>query len=114
MAIITMKRTPAVKIPHAEFQVDGQRFRVDELVWHNTSGRSFDLVHCDTDEVLTLDESFDKYPTDEQVASVLEEHGFDPEMEMCWFCKKVILQATAHRVDQVWVGDSCCWDDRLR
>lgn len=32
----------------------------------------------------------------------------------CKFCGKPSPKATAHRHDGEWVGDECCWDERLR
>jgi hypothetical protein len=33
---------------------------------------------------------------------------------MCKFCYKEALAETAHLHDGQWVGDECCWDERLR
>ncbi|MEV6133070.1 hypothetical protein AB0M05_40830 [Streptomyces violaceusniger] len=94
--------------------VDGERYCIRELHWNGISGRSFDLVRCSGDEVLTINESFDNQPTDAQIAVVLEEHGIEVELGTCKFCQGKILLATAHRHDNGWVGDRCCWDERLR
>ena len=32
----------------------------------------------------------------------------------CKFCKQLTSKQTAHRHDGGWVGDDCCWDERLR
>ena len=32
----------------------------------------------------------------------------------CKFCGLLAPVATAHRHDGGWVGDDCCWDERLR
>ncbi|WP_067819901.1 hypothetical protein [Actinomadura kijaniata] len=32
----------------------------------------------------------------------------------CKFCNKSVNATTAHRHDDGWVGDECCWDERLR
>ncbi|MBD3004605.1 hypothetical protein [Streptomyces sp. 5-10] len=93
--------------------VDGERYCIRELHWSGIDGRSYDLVRCNGNEVLTEDESFDNRPTDAQIAVVLEEHGIDAELETCKMCRKEILLATAHRHDNGWVG-TCCWDERLR
>lgn len=101
------------EIDHDAFEVNEKRYCIRELHWNGITGRSYDLVGVDHDECLTED-SFDEYPTDAQIAIVLEVHGIDAELEMCKFCRREILQATAHRHDNGWVGDSCCWDERLR
>lgn len=99
------------EIDHAEFTVAGERFRVVESVWNGITSRSFDLLRCNGDEVLT-DESFDTYPTDAQIATVLDEHGIDVDLEICKMCQHEILLPTARRHGAGWVG-SCCWDQRL-
>jgi hypothetical protein len=33
---------------------------------------------------------------------------------LCKFCHKDVPMATAHAHDGGWVGDECCWDERLR
>lgn len=101
------------EIEHEPFGVLGEQYVVRELVWNGITGRSYDLVRLVGDVVLT-DESFDQYPTDAQLAEVLTDHGIDVELEMCKFCHSDILRATAHRHGSGWVGDSCCWDERLR
>lgn len=101
------------EIDHDPFEVDGEQYFVRELVWNGTDGRSYELVSCRDEEVLTEDESLDNYPTDAQITVVLKGHGIDVELETCKICRKEILLATAHRHDNGWVG-SCCWDERLR
>ncbi|MEU7031621.1 hypothetical protein AB0A60_33600 [Streptomyces sp. NPDC046275] len=93
--------------------MDGEQYFVRETVWNGIDGRSYDLVRRRDDQELTEDESFDSYPTDAQIAAVLEEHGIDVELEMCKICRKAILLATAHRHDNGWVG-TCHWEERLR
>ncbi|NBM21174.1 hypothetical protein GUY61_37875 [Streptomyces sp. GC420] len=100
------------EIPHPEFTVDGEKFRVDELVWNGITGRSFDLVRCNGDEVLT-DESFDEYPTDVQIASVLVDHGVYVTWTTCTFCRADIPLDLARLCGGGLVGD-CHWDERLR
>ncbi len=53
-------------------------------------------------------------PTDEPIAIALEAPGVDAQLATCKTCGSEILQATAHRHDNGWLGDSCCWDERLR
>ncbi|MFD0437330.1 hypothetical protein [Streptomyces chartreusis] len=100
------------EIPHPEFTVDGEKFRVHELVWNGIAGRSFDVVRCDGDEVLT-DESFDNYPTDLQIAAVLKDHGVYIAWTMCAFCHKDIPEDLARSGFGGLVGD-CHSDERLR
>ncbi|MFC8021623.1 hypothetical protein [[Kitasatospora] papulosa] len=101
------------EIDHDPFEVDGEQYLVQELLWNGIDGRSYDLVRRRDGQILTEDESSDGYPTDAQIALVLEKHGVDVELETCKFCRKEILRATAHRHDNGWVGNACCWDDRL-
>lgn len=102
------------EIDHEPFQVLGEQYVVRELVWNGSADRSYDLVRLVGDIVLTEDESFDHYPTDAQLAAVLTDHGIDVELEICRFCSGTILRATAHRHGHGWVGNACCWDERLR
>lgn len=32
----------------------------------------------------------------------------------CKFCGKQVPKRTAHRHDGKWIGNDCCWDDRLK
>jgi hypothetical protein len=102
------------EIDHEPFEVRGVQYLVRELIWNDIAGRSYELVRVTDDVVLTEDESFDEYLTDPQVAAVLADHGIDVELETCTFCHGEILRATAHLHGNAWVGDSCCWDERLR
>ncbi|WP_030570048.1 hypothetical protein [Streptomyces aureocirculatus] len=101
------------EIDHDPFQVEGEQYLVRELVWNGTDGRSYDLVRRRDDKVLT-EESFDRHPTDAQIAMALEDYGEEVELETCKFCRGKILLATAHLHDNGYVGDTCCWDERLR
>ncbi|NUU26414.1 MAG: hypothetical protein HOV68_33660 [Streptomycetaceae bacterium] len=100
------------EIDHDPFPVDAEEYVVRELVWNGIDGRSFELVRRRDDEVLTRDASVDAYPTQEQIAAVLEDHGVAVDLEVCKVCRNAILRSTAYRHDHGWVG-SCCWDDRL-
>lgn len=32
----------------------------------------------------------------------------------CCMCGELVLKSIAHRHRDRWVGDECCWDDRLK
>ncbi|WP_091454763.1 hypothetical protein [Actinokineospora iranica] len=102
------------EIDHDSFEIDDVTYVIRELVWNGIDGRSYDLHRVADDVVLTEDKSFNAYPTNAQVAEVLTRHGVDVELEVCVFCEDDVLLATAHRHGRGWVGDSCCWDERLR
>lgn len=53
-------------------QVWGREVQVVHLTWRDAEGSSYDLWDSVTGEVLTVDESFDCYPTDEQMLAVVE------------------------------------------
>lgn len=48
----------------------------------------------------------------------MDDEGFDEEevdaVVVCRFCHKKVPAATAHLVQKGWVGDECCWDERLK
>ncbi|MFF5265012.1 hypothetical protein ACFY4C_39350 [Actinomadura viridis] len=50
--------------------IAGRRVLIRCITWKGTSRRSFDVLDAETYEELT-DESFDAYPTDEQIKDVL-------------------------------------------
>lgn len=37
-----------------------------------------------------------------------------PRRVRCCHCGKLTDAKTAHRHQGKWIGDSCCWDERLR
>ncbi|MFE0472637.1 hypothetical protein ACFW2V_13580 [Streptomyces sp. NPDC058947] len=51
--------------------VDGRVLDVVRLTWRGSPGLSFDVVDSATGDVLTMDESFDEYPTEDQVRELL-------------------------------------------
>jgi hypothetical protein len=55
-----------------EHTVGGRRVNVVETTWRGKPGRSYDLVDAETGETLTVDESFDAYPSDAQIADAWE------------------------------------------
>jgi hypothetical protein len=40
--------------------------------------------------------------------------AFDADTVTCKFCEGECLALTAHLHRGAWVGDDCCWDERLR
>jgi hypothetical protein len=102
---------------HDPFPVNGQLYVVRELRWNCIPGRSYELIRLAADgaddAVLTMDGAFDSYPSDAEIADLLEQHGIDVALESCTFCGQPVLADTAHRHNHGWVG-SCCWDERLR
>jgi len=38
----------------------------------------------------------------------------DDETVLCGFCQRQCSARTAHLYQGGWVGDECCWDERLR
>lgn len=55
--------------------VDGRAVNVVRSTWRDAEGLSYDLVDAKTGEDLTPDESFNTYPTDEQMAIAVEAAG---------------------------------------
>jgi hypothetical protein len=59
----------------------------------------------------------------DSIARQFKEEGadaFDLTVEIvretvrCKLCERQVPQSTAHRHQGEWVGDECCWDERLR
>ncbi|MEV7157203.1 hypothetical protein AB0N77_21685 [Streptomyces misionensis] len=108
-----------------EYVVDGRRVEVTRLVWRDAAGLSYDITDAETGELLR-DESFDEYPTEEQVREALAEYESAAEDEpgdspaiFCRFCKSAIVPASAGHLicaaedgSNPWCCDGC-WDPRL-
>ncbi|MEU6719845.1 hypothetical protein ABZ897_51040 [Nonomuraea sp. NPDC046802] len=80
-------------------------------------GASYDLIDGDTLDLLTEGESFDAYPTEQQMRVILDEHD-DGEAICCRFCQNRIHR-NARRAGVIETGTNpyCCddcWDERLR
>jgi hypothetical protein len=43
-----------------------------------------------------------------------EERDLVGAIVICSICGKVLLEAMAHLHQNKWIGDRCCWDERLR
>lgn len=51
--------------------VDGRVLDIMRLTWRDSPGLSFDVVDSATGDLLTMDESFDEHPTEDQVRELL-------------------------------------------
>ena len=40
--------------------------------------------------------------------------SLDSSTVTCLICQKQVPGSTAHRYQDAYVGDACCWDDRLK
>lgn len=38
----------------------------------------------------------------------------DEILVVCYLCGEAVPENTAHRHQGKWIGDECCWDERLR
>lgn len=54
-----------------EHTIAGRPILIQRITWKNSPGLSYDILDANTHECLTDDESFDNYPTDEQIQAVL-------------------------------------------
>lgn len=92
-------------------------------------------VEIDFDEIPDIEEALDR----EEIAAAALDGGTELEdqteaayceierqlleMDVCWtgtdigvtcsICGKRALKRTAHLHQNEWIGDECCWDDRL-
>ncbi|MFE1190137.1 hypothetical protein [[Kitasatospora] papulosa] len=108
-----------------EYVIDGRRVDVTRLAWRNAEGLSYDIADAVTGELLR-DESFDEYPTEEQVRDAIEEYNSLTEdekdhspVDYCRFCKHAIAPASSGHLiyaadegSNPWCCDDC-WDPRL-
>ena len=94
--------------------VDGSVLEV-----HQTGG--IDVIYLNADELTGSQERLaqkwgevDDLPSEcrEQVRQVLID--LDVELVACKFCQQPAPAYTAHPHQYGWVGDDCCWDERLR
>ncbi|MEW1548361.1 hypothetical protein [Streptomyces tsukubensis] len=56
-----------------EHTVRGRRLKVHRLTWTNHPGLSFDVTDAETGDLLTEAESFDDYPTTEQLDALVDD-----------------------------------------
>ncbi|MFE4304818.1 hypothetical protein ACFRR6_01880 [Streptomyces sp. NPDC056891] len=55
-----------------EHTIHGRRVEVHRLTWKNHPGLSFEVIDTETGDLLTETESFDHYPTTQQLTTVVE------------------------------------------
>jgi hypothetical protein len=93
--------------------IHGVTVKIQRITWNNDPGLSYDVLDA-AGEYLT-DESFDDYPTEEQITDVLRE----PAETFCLFCQQGIIGNSGHLIGNAepgsnpWCCDGC-WDERLR
>jgi hypothetical protein len=59
-------------VPRGARVIDGITLQITELIWTD-EGRSFEVHRLDTGEDLTVDGYFDLFPTDAQLADLLDD-----------------------------------------
>jgi hypothetical protein len=71
-----MSRKPGTRVidtrDHGIRVVSGVEVRIQELVWNDTDGRSWDVYRVSDGQCLTMDYSFDDNPDDSEIAELLE------------------------------------------
>ncbi|WP_327309710.1 hypothetical protein OG730_41545 (plasmid) [Streptomyces sp. NBC_01298] len=55
-----------------EHTIHGRRVEVHRLTWKDHPGLSFEVIDAETGDLLTETESFDDYPTEEQLTALVE------------------------------------------
>ncbi|MFE0778921.1 hypothetical protein [Streptomyces sp. NPDC058861] len=55
-----------------EHPIHGRPVEVHRLTWKKHPGLSYDVIDTETGDLLTPDESFDNYPTLQQLTTVVE------------------------------------------
>jgi hypothetical protein len=82
----------------------------------NVKGISFDGDNKSAEIIMTTEDK-DGTKRDWVISSSAireSDREYDPELVTCKFCGGEVPAATAHRHGNGWVGDECCWDERLR
>jgi hypothetical protein len=103
--------------------VDGRKIEVRELS-SDGSVDGYDIYDANDEggEALNLGGSFDELPSVKVVRIYLAELGKQDQVAAepaegtvpCKFCAKDVSAKTAHLHQGQWIGDECCWDDRLK
>lgn len=92
--------------------IHGVTVEIQRITWRNDPGLSFDII---ADGEMVTDESFDEFPSDEQIMDTLREHASD----FCRFCGRGLIGNEGHLIGNAEPGTNpwCCdddWDERLR
>lgn len=69
---------------------------------NDSSNKSF-VVRTTAEEVAAFWDAVENVTTEQEQKTVV-----------CKFCRKETDPYTAHLHQEEWVGDECCWDERLR
>ncbi|MFF8618832.1 hypothetical protein [Streptomyces sp. NPDC015350] len=67
-----------------EHTIHGRHVEVHRLTWKNHPGLSFDVIDTETGDLLTMDESFDHYPTMQQLITVIEASNSEDGHDNCF------------------------------
>lgn len=78
-----------------------------EFVWHELATDQAGYMQGEQGNVV-FDERVDEHALD-----FLDEY-LDLDTVRCSLCHRLALAETAHLHHKAWVGDTCCWDERLR
>lgn len=73
---------------------------------------SFEVYGPDRAEELLSVEPFEHSPSDSEIIDLAIDAGA-LEGVTCKFCDRAVPVVTAHLHQGEWVGDECCWDERL-
>ena len=76
----------------------------------------FDEITCDIPLEFMLLYDGNGYPIEGAIINSYETRDVvaSPATVICKFCHAIVPEATAHLHQGEWVGDECCWDERLR
>jgi len=83
----------------------------EALLWAEDAADLEDQLGQDDDTIgFSSENSTDNYS---EIVGV-EPTGFERRLVDCKFCGNEVDADTAHVHGKGWVGDDCCWDERLR
>lgn len=89
--------------------LQGGDYREEEIASYDRDWGTLECTncarHCDENEAR---EAF------EAAGEEVEEDDPEEETVACTFCHKQVSATAAHLHQGSWVGDDCCWNERLR
>jgi hypothetical protein len=85
-----------------------------DTCWASNQGDIWVYILMTEDFITPDDKAATVTRSDDSSPAICQASDEAPEQVCCKFCHTMVPAATAHLHDGGWVGDVCCWDERLR